>query len=118
MHCCIGCLDKKTPIACTTYNILKLKIMSWQYILALFVNVIGVIVALYFVVSDSINYSTNNGSLSLVTLIFCAWVGTSYYLYHHGHQVIASIMAWIPAVPLIGYGLFVLMFVILKPDMR
>jgi len=92
--------------------------MSWHYILALSVNVIGLIVALYFVITDSIKYSSSNGSLSLVTLIFCAWVGISYYLYHHGHQSIASIMAWIPAVPLLGYGLFVLMFVILKPDMR
>lgn len=92
--------------------------MSWHYILALSVDVIGLIVALYFVITDSIKYSSSNGSLSLVTLAFCAWVGISYYLYHHGHKGIASAMAWIPAVPLLGYGLFVLMFIILKPDMR
>jgi len=91
--------------------------MSGHYILALSVNVIGLIVALYFVITDSIN-STSNGSLSLITLIFCTWVGISYYLYHHGHQSIASIMAWIPAVPLLGYGFFILLFLILKPDMR
>ncbi len=94
--------------------------MSWSYLLALTVDGIGILVALYFIFSDYIRYpgSSSNGSLSMLTLVACAWVGTSYYLYHHGHPKIAASMAWIPAVPLIGYGLFVLMFIILKPDMR
>ncbi|MBK6998032.1 MAG: hypothetical protein KA138_03430 [Saprospiraceae bacterium] len=93
--------------------------MSWHYKFALAVDVIGAIVALYFIISDSIRHSSSsNGLLSMVTLVFCAWLGISYYLYHHGQPAIASIMAWIPAVPLLLYGLFVLMFIILKPDMR
>ncbi len=97
----------------------KTQPMSWHYKLALAVDVIGAIVALYFIISDSIRYSSSsNGLLSMVTLVFCAWLGISYYLYHHGQPAIASIMAWIPAVPLLLYGLFVLMFIILKPDMR
>jgi hypothetical protein len=93
--------------------------MSWTFITAIAVNVIGIIVALYFLITDSIRYSSSsNGTLGLVTLIFCGWVGVSYYLYHHGQPTLASIMAWIPAVPLLLYGLFVLMFIILKPDMK
>jgi len=36
----------------------------------------------------------------------------------HGRLSIATVIAWIPAVPLLGYGFFVLMFIIFKPDMR
>ncbi|MBC7777578.1 MAG: hypothetical protein H7246_19245 [Phycisphaerae bacterium] len=94
--------------------------MSWHYMLALAVDGIGILVALYFIFSDYIRNPsmTSNGSLSMITMVFCGWMATSYYLYHHGHPSIASAMAWIPAVPLLGYGLFVLMFVILKPDMK
>ena len=94
--------------------------MSWSYKIALGVDAIGIIVALYFVFSDYIKYADmhSNGSLGMVTMLFCGWVGISYYLYHHGHPGIASAMAWIPAVPLLGYGLFILLFIILKPDMR
>lgn len=93
--------------------------MSWSYKIALGADLIALAVALYFIISDYIKYSSyGNGSLGWVTLIFSAWLGTSYYLYHHGHPGIASAMAWVPAIPIIGYGLFVLMFIILKPDMR
>jgi hypothetical protein len=94
--------------------------MSWSYKIALAVDCISIIVALYFLVSDGLKYRdvSHNGSLALVTLGICAWVGISYFLYHHGSPRIGSAMAWIPAIPLIGYGLFVLLFIIFKPDMR
>lgn len=94
--------------------------MSWKFLIALIVDGIGILIALYFVISDGIKYSraTSSSSLPLLTLIFCAWVGISFYLYYNGHPKIASIMAWIPALPLLGYGLFILLFVLLKPDMR
>jgi hypothetical protein len=93
--------------------------MSWTYLIALTVDIIGLLVALYFVISDGIRYArSGNGMLPLLTLIVCGWVGTSFYLYHHGHPKIAGIMAWIPALPLMGYGLFALMFIVFKPNMR
>lgn len=94
--------------------------MSWSFKIALATDCIAIIVALYFIISDSIRYprATHNATLSLVTLLFCGWVGTSYYLYHHGQKGIASSMAWVPAIPLLGYGFIVLAFIILKPDMR
>ena len=94
--------------------------MSWTYIVAIAVDVIGMLVALYFVITDGIRNSRGggNGILPLITLIFCGWVGTSFYLYHNGHPKIASSMAWLPALPLLGYGLFILLFLILKPDMK
>lgn len=93
--------------------------MSLSYKIALATDCIGLAVALYFLISDSLRQSSsNNSSLGLVTLVFAAWVGISYYLYHHGQPKLASAMAWVPAVPLLGYGLIVLLFVVLKPDMR
>lgn len=93
--------------------------MSISYKIALATDCIGLAVALYFLISDSVRQSSaNNSTLTVVTLIFAAWIGISYYLYQHGQPKIASIMAWIPAVPLLGYGLIVLLFVVLKPDMR
>ena len=94
--------------------------MSWSYLIAIITDGIGIAVALYFLLSDYFKYprARSNGALSLVTLAFCAWVGTSFYLYHHGHPKIASAMAWIPALPLLGYAVFILLFIILKPDMR
>ena len=94
--------------------------MSWSYLIALSVDCIGIFAALYFVIGDGIKYNrvSSNGILPLLTLIFSAWVGISFYLYHHDHPTLGSIMAWIPAIPLLGYGLFVLMFIIFKPNMR
>lgn len=93
--------------------------MSWLFKIALAIDGIGILVGLYFIFSDLLkSSSSNNGLLSMVTLVFCGWVGASYYLYHHGQKGIASAMAWIPAIPLLLYGLFVLMFIIFKPDMK
>lgn len=94
--------------------------MRWHYVLALAVDCIGILVALYFLFSDYLKYpgTHSNGTLGMVTLVFCCWVGISYYLYHHGRPGIASAMAWVPAVPLLGYGVFILLFILLKPDMR
>lgn len=93
--------------------------MSWSYIIALSVDAIGILIALYFLISDSLRASSsNNGPLGLVTLAFCCWVAISFYLYHHGSPRIAASMAWVTAIPLLGYGLIVLLFIVLKPDMR
>lgn len=94
--------------------------MSWSYLVALCTDVIGILVALYFILSDAVKYPDHSryGLLGVVTLAFAAWTGLSYYLYFHGYPGIASSMAWFPAVPLLGYGLMILMFIILKPDMK
>ena len=94
--------------------------MSWTYKIALAADIIGILVGLYFIISDNLKYpgTANTGALSMVTLVACAWVAISYYLYHHGQPTIASGMAWVLALPLLGYGLLILMFIILKPDMR
>jgi hypothetical protein len=93
--------------------------MSLSFKIALAADVIAILVAIYFLFTDYVrSSSSSNGMLSLVTMAFAAWVGLSFYLYHHEHPKIAAIMAWIPAIPIIGYGVVILMFIIFKPDMR
>lgn len=93
--------------------------MSWLYKIALGIDCTGVIIAVYFIISDSIrSISSNNGMLSAVTLGMCAWIGISYYFHTNCHTRIATAMAWVPAFPLLAYGLLVLIMVIGKPDFK
>ena len=93
--------------------------MSLSFKIALAVDFITILIALFFVFSDMAQSSSStNGSLIMATMIFCCWVVASCLLHQGGYKTVASIMAWIPAVPVIGYGLMILLFVIFKPDMR
>jgi hypothetical protein len=94
--------------------------MSLAFKIAIAADVIAIVVALYFMYKDYFTSysSSSNGLLSLVTMGLMAWVGFSYYLHTHGSPKIGAIMAWIPAIPILGYGLMILAFVIFKPDMR
>jgi hypothetical protein len=99
-----------------TFSIISTMTLSFK--IALAADCIALLVAFYFIISDSLSYTSNNGPLSLVTLLFAAWVAVSFFLYQGGYKTVGSIMAWVPAVPIIGYGLMILLFVIFKPDMR
>ena len=93
--------------------------MSLPFKIAIAADFIAILVALYFIFSDMAqDTSSSNGSLIMVTMGFCCWVVASCLLYQGGYKTVASAIAWIPAVPIIGYGLMILLFVILKPDMR
>ena len=93
--------------------------ISIAYFIALITNVLAVLIALYFIISDALrNSSSNNSLLSLLTLGMCVWIGLSLVLYLNSFKSVASAMLWIPAVPLLGYAFFILMFIILKPDMK
>jgi hypothetical protein len=92
------------------------------FYIAFGVDCIAILIALYFVIEDATRfagYPKNGGSgLIIGTLILCAWVTGSYYMFHHGPRGLAIVLAWIPAVPVLLYGLFILMFIVLKPDMK
>jgi hypothetical protein len=93
--------------------------MSLSFKIALAINSIGILISLILMISDSIRQSSANNTLLLIaTLVFCGWVSGCFVLYQNEYKTLASIMAWIPAIPLLGYGLMILLFVILKPDMR
>lgn len=100
--------------------------MSWISKLAFYsafgIDCIAILIALYFVFEDATRfagYPKNGGQgLILVTVILCTWVFGSFYLHGHGQKALAVILAWVPAVPVLLYGLFILMFIVLKPDMK
>ncbi len=93
--------------------------MTWSFIIALIVDCIAILIGLYFIISDTIKgSSSDNGMLSVVLLAACVWIGIAYYLHTHGSPRIGTSMLWVPAIPLLGYGLIVLLMVILKPDFR
>jgi hypothetical protein len=79
----------------------------------------AILVAMYFIFTDSYkSYSTNNGLLTLLTFGLSAWVGCAYFLYQNGRHGLANTMLWIPAIPILGYGLMILLFIIFRPDMK
>lgn len=93
--------------------------MSLSFKIALAINSIGILISLILMISDSIRQSSANNSLLLIaTLVFCGWVGGCYVLYQNDYKSLAATMAWLPAIPLLGYGLMILLFVILKPGLR
>ena len=93
--------------------------MSWSFKIAIAVDCIAVVVALYFIITDSMRASSSdNGSLSMVTIGMCLWIALCYFLHSGGYPRLGNTLAWVPAVPLLGYGILMLLFLILKPDFK
>ena len=82
-------------------------------------DIIGILVALYFIITDAARHSSsNNSSLTLLTILMCGWVALCFYLRSTKTPALGTVLAWIPATPLILYGIFILLFIIIKPDMK
>ncbi len=93
--------------------------MSWSFKIAFTTDCLAILVALYFLISDAVRYSSSsNGALGGVTLAMCAWVLLCYFLQSNGYKSIGTALAWIPAVPLLGYALILLMMIIFRPDFK
>jgi len=89
------------------------------FYLPISVDIIGLLVAVYFILTDYTQYgSYNNGTLLLLSLLMGGWIGFCFYLRTTKVPVMGTILAWIPATPLLLYGLFILLFIILNPDMK
>lgn len=83
------------------------------------INIIGILVAVYFLITDYIKKSSSkNNSLLLLTMLMIGWVALCSYLHFVRASSFGTTLAWIPATPLLLYGLFILLFIILKPDMK
>ncbi|HMW39945.1 MAG: hypothetical protein K1X68_14075 [Saprospiraceae bacterium] len=94
-------------------------IKSWSYAIAMTANIIAILVALFFIISDAIKgLSYKNNSLMLATLAMMGWVGICHFLRTSGKTDLSTNMAMLPAIPILGYALLILLFIILKPDMR
>ncbi|MCB0518862.1 MAG: hypothetical protein H6577_21145 [Lewinellaceae bacterium] len=84
------------------------------------IDIIALLAAVWMMVSDSLKgYSgTNNPTMFMVTFIGALIVGGAFLLKSAGYLKIATALLWIPGTPLLLYGFFILLFIILKPDMR
>lgn len=100
--------------------------MSWFAKIAFYsafgIDCIALLLAVYFVFEDATRFAghpKNGGSgLILATTVLGVWTAGTYLLFHHNQKSLAVILAWIPALPVLLYGLFILMFIVLKPDMK
>jgi len=92
---------------------------SLSFYIPIAADIIAILVSLYFIITDAArSSSSNNGLLSLATLLMCGWVAMCFYLRSTKTPAIGTVLAWIPATPLILYGIMILLFIIIKPDMR
>ena len=92
----------------------------WIFYLGAGIDILALIIALFFVISDiaSGTSGTNNPTMYKAIGIMFAIIAFGFWLKYIGKIVLANILLWIPALPLAGYGLMILLFVILKPDMK
>ncbi len=87
--------------------------MTWSFKLAIAADCVGILVAVFFLISDFFKQSSSsNGPLTLMVVAMSAWVGLCFYLHSIGKTGLATTLAWIPAFPLLGYGLMLLAFII------
>lgn len=96
-----------------------MKAIHWFY-LGAGIDGLAMLIAIYYVLKDSLSrYSgTNNPSMYAVLLVMGALMAAAFYLKHLGKIGFANLLVWIPGLPLAGYGLMILLFIIFKPDMR
>lgn len=86
----------------------------------LMIDGLAVLIALGFVVVDVLKgrSGTNNPTMFLAIMAMAAIIFGAVYLKSIGKMSVANVLLWIPGFPLLAYGFFVLLFIILKPDMR
>jgi hypothetical protein len=96
-----------------------MKVIHFFYIGA-GIDLIALLVAVWMMVSDTLKgYSgTNNPTMFTVTFIGALLVGGAFLLKSAGYLKIANVLLWLPGTPLLLYGLFILLFIVLKPDMK
>lgn len=84
------------------------------------VDIIGLGIIIYIMLDDQLKGRTasNNPTLFGITFLATALVVGGFVLKHLGKTWPANVLLWIPATPLAIYGLFILLFIILKPDMK
>lgn len=94
-------------------------IRSISFIIAISIDVLALLIAYFILISDAMKgRSGSNDNFLMLTLGFTIWVGICFALRYFGMKAISGAMAWLPAIPILGYALFILMFIILKPDMK
>lgn len=93
--------------------------MSWSLTIALTADCLAAFLGLYLIFSEAQKRRpSQNKALSVLTLALLVVVGVCFYVYSLGNHKLAGILAWVPAVPILGYCLLVVLMVLLKPDYK
>lgn len=84
------------------------------------IDIIGLGIIIFMMLDDHLKgrTATNNPTVFALTFAATALVVGAFLLKSAGRTGSANVLLWIPGTPLLLYGLFVLMFIILKPDMK
>ncbi len=92
----------------------------WFFYAGAGIDILALAIALFFVFGDiaSGTSGTNNPSMYKAIGIMLLIIAVGFWLKSAGKVLLANILLWIPALPLAGYGLMILLFIILKPDMK
>jgi hypothetical protein len=84
------------------------------------IDILALLVAVFFYIKDMFSRygGTNNPILFFLILAGACLIGGAFWMKAAGKLGLANLLVWIPGVPLAAYGLIILLFIILKPDMR
>ncbi len=84
------------------------------------VDIIAWLIAIGFVIDDTLKgrTATNNPFMYKAILLMAMLVAVAFYLKHIKLVGAANALLWLPGIPIVGYGLMILMFIIFKPDMK
>ena len=92
----------------------------WLFYIGLGVDTIGILIAVYFMISDMLKGTGGTDNSIIFSLTFGVFLATlgAWLLKSAGNIVLANVLLWIPGAPLLFYGLFVLLFLIFPVDMK
>ncbi len=94
-------------------------IKSSLFYIGFVINALAIIISLIIILYDAIKGSgSKNGTWLLLVLGLCAWLCLCWYLKSIGKFGLATNLVLLPAIPIGGYGFFVILFIILRPDMK
>lgn len=90
------------------------------FYIAATIDIIGILIAAGMMIDDWLKgrNATNNPTMFWLVAGVTALVAVGWWLKNIGLVRIAIGLVGIPATPLFLYGVFILMFIILKPDMK
>ncbi len=93
---------------------------KYLFHIAATIDIIALLIGVGMMVSDSLKgYSgTNNPTMFTAVAIVAGLTGAGFWLKSIGWLKLATTLVSIPAVPLGLYGVFVLLFIIINPDMK
>lgn len=92
----------------------------WFFYIGAGIDLIALLIAVGMMIGDSLKgYSgTNNPTMFTLCLGMAALQGLAFWLKSAGYLGWASALVWLPGIPLLGYGIIILLFIILRPDMK